>query len=234
MDYCCTFCVQYVFVSVPYLFVLNKSSQSQWWVMRREPDVKPTELPTVCRFLLSSLPPLWLHGFFHAETWSLKALWKTRAEGKRGNFNMIRNEGAHIRVLAPPTSLLLQISFSLRCSSMSGARCFSHWDARFTTRLVLASTWDWRREQNAGWTSGLLRLAECFHRSLLTWSFSKLLSASGSRSIVFFFTLIFSSFSAFSSSLFFSSSNTYQQKDARFYTEAHLSQNIEVGYCSGL
>ena len=41
-----------------------------------------------------------------------------------------------------------------------------------------------------------------------TWSFSRLLSASGKRLIVFFFTCILSSFSEFPSSLCFSSSNT--------------------------
>lgn len=58
----------------------------------------------------------------------------------------------HLNCKASLTSWLLQISLSLRCSSMSGARCFSHWEARFTTRLALASTWAWRKE-HTGFTN---------------------------------------------------------------------------------
>lgn len=58
----------------------------------------------------------------------------------------------HFNSKASLTSWLLQISLSLRCSSMSGARCFSHWQARFTTRLALASTWAWRKE-HTGFTN---------------------------------------------------------------------------------
>lgn len=56
--------------------------------------------------------------------------------------------------------------------------------------------------------------------SHLTWSWSRLLSASGKRSTVFFFTSIFSCFSEFFSSLCFNSSNTYTKKHNSmfFYT----------------
>lgn len=175
-------------------------------------EAELADIPAACTTLLSSSPPLWPHGFCHAETWSLKALWKTQAVESRGNISATRTGWAEVIFTPPLTSLVLQISFSLRCSSMSGARCFSHWDARFTTRLALASTWDCRAEQKQGsekellW--GWLRVST---RSFLTWSFCRLLSASGNRSIVFFFTCVFSSFLVFSISLCFSSSNTYQQ-----------------------
>lgn len=45
----------------------------------------------------------------------------------------------HIRV-TQGTSLLLHSSFSLRCSSINGTLCFSHWEAKWITRLELAST----------------------------------------------------------------------------------------------
>lgn len=58
-----------------------------------------------------------------------------------------------------------------------------------------------------------------------TWSFSRLLSASGKRSIVFFLTCFFSSFSQFPSSLCFNSSNTYTKTH-------HTCETIIMHLCS--
>lgn len=112
---------------------------------------------------------------------------------------------------APLTSWLLHISLSLRCSLTSGARCFSHCVARFTTLLTLASTNNWSKDHTFPSKSALLGLMWIIALSHPTWSWSKLLSASGKSLIVFFFTCIFSSFSEFSSSFCFNSSNTYSK-----------------------
>lgn len=186
-----------------------------------------SQLPAACTFLPSSLPLLSKLGSFRAETWSRSAFWLTPAVEKRSQLTpkkflfTLTGEAP----LKPRTSWLLQISLSLRCSSMSGARCFSHWAARFTTRLALASTRAWRRKQrDAVNQRAPLTPTTCCQRfiSQPTWSFKMLLSASGSRSIVFFFTWIFSSFSAFPSSLCFSSSTTFNKNTPHMSISVHL------------
>lgn len=56
-----------------------------------------------------------------------------------------------------------------------------------------------------------------------TWNFTRLLSASGNRSMVFFFTCILSSSSEFPSSLCFNSFNTYTK---------HITGRISIHLCS--